>query len=417
MKELSIEQKATAYEDLLKKAKQYYDTENDVIALHFLEELFPELKESEDERIRKEILQSIRDNMVVIHKDKCIAWLEKQEGCEYIKKDWLEHIKQSWYKEGFIDGKYSGGTSKEWTINDAAIFKEIIDFLENGTAKLQHDLTKYANWLKIQFTPIEKQGKQFSVDKLEPKFKVGDKIRRKTPSSCDKDMQVARIEKDYYICNHIGKFSSEVVPFSKESRYELVEQKPAEWGEEDENTIKVLMNIIRKSEIIDSIIYTDSLKEKLYDWLKSLKDRVQPKQEWSEKDETKMRAALAFIKSEFPKKGDEEIMEDTIEWLKSLRPQKPTGWSEEDEKMISRIRSAIEKYAFSQSAVDVNGDLCEKIYIDMDNWLKSIKERYTWKPSDEQIEALGVATDICSIPEKHYDELNKLYQDLKKLTE
>lgn len=42
------------------------------------EAFFPELKESEDERIRKEILQSIRDNMVVIHKDKCIAWLENQ---------------------------------------------------------------------------------------------------------------------------------------------------------------------------------------------------------------------------------------------------------------------------------------------------------------------------------------------------
>lgn len=137
------------------------------------EAFFPELKESEDERIRKEIVQLIQ----CMHeedprKERWLAWLEKQEGCEYIKKDWLEHIKQSWYKEGFIDGKYSGGTSKEWTINDAAIFKELIDFLENGTAKLQHDLTKYANWLKIQFTPIEKQGKQFSVDKLEPKFKV-----------------------------------------------------------------------------------------------------------------------------------------------------------------------------------------------------------------------------------------------------
>ncbi len=40
--------------------------------------LFPELRESEDERIRKEIIQSIQDNMCVIHKDKCIAWLEKQ---------------------------------------------------------------------------------------------------------------------------------------------------------------------------------------------------------------------------------------------------------------------------------------------------------------------------------------------------
>lgn len=71
--------------------------------------------------------------------------LEKQENCEYIRKDWLEHIKQSWYKEGFIDGKY---TPKELTINDAATLNELIDFLENGTVKLQHDLTLYANWLK-----------------------------------------------------------------------------------------------------------------------------------------------------------------------------------------------------------------------------------------------------------------------------
>ena len=66
-----------------------------------------------------------------------------------------------------------------------------------------------------------------SADKVEPKFKLGDKIRIKNPSSFDKDMEVARIEKDYYICNHIGKFSSEVVPFSKESDYELIEHKSA----------------------------------------------------------------------------------------------------------------------------------------------------------------------------------------------
>ena len=43
--------------------------------------------------------------------------------------------------------------------------------------------------------------------------------------------------------------------------------------------------------------------------------------------------------------------------------------------MVGNIRSIIEKYAISQSAVDVNGDLCEKIYIDADNWLKSLKQR------------------------------------------
>ena len=65
----------------------------------------------------------------------------------------------------------------------------------------------------------------------------------------------------------------------------------------------------------------------------------------------------------------------TMDWLKLLKPQKPAEWNEEDEKMIGRIRSIVEKYAFSQSAVDVNGDLCEKEYIDADNWLKSLKEK------------------------------------------
>jgi hypothetical protein len=58
-------------------------------------------------------------------------------------------------------------------------------------------------------------------------------------------------------------------------------------------------------------------------------------------------------------------------------------WSEEDEKMIGRVRGIIEAYAFSQSAVDVNGDLCEKKFIDVDIWLKSIKDRvypkHEWK--------------------------------------
>lgn len=159
-----------AYKEALARARKYKLKEDLIIT----QDIFPELRENEDERIRKEIfdylwkekifLQEVHSSVENSPKYRfvmdAIAWLEKQEDCEYIKKDCLEHIKQSWYKEGFIDGKYSGGTSKEWTINDATTLKELIDFLENGTAKLQHDITRYANWLKIQFTPIEKQGEQ-----------------------------------------------------------------------------------------------------------------------------------------------------------------------------------------------------------------------------------------------------------------
>ena len=100
----------------------------------------------------------------------------------------------------------------------------------------QKAVQKYMNCLKIANGEIgalveenyrlkEKQGEQKASNEVEPKFKVGYKIRKKAPRSFDTDMEVARIEKDYYICNHIGKFSSEVVPFSQESSYELIEQK------------------------------------------------------------------------------------------------------------------------------------------------------------------------------------------------
>ena len=153
---MTQEEKARAYDVLLTKAKQIYNKENDVLIIHTIEDLFPELNGDEDEKIRKDVKRAISVALDYSYFDKetannCLAWLKKQEGCEHIRKDWLEHIKQSWYKEGFIDGKYSG--VKELTINDDATLKELIDFLENGKAKLQHDLTHYADWLKIKFTP------------------------------------------------------------------------------------------------------------------------------------------------------------------------------------------------------------------------------------------------------------------------
>ena len=98
--------------------------------------------------------------------------------------------------------------------------------------------------------------------------------------------------------------------------------------------------------------------------------------------------------------------------------QKP-AWSEDDEKMIGRIRDIVEAYAFSQSAVDVNGDLCEQEYIGADNWLKSLKDKYTWKPSDEQMEALDFAAN-CIVPAEFCVKrkvLKELLEQLKKLRE
>ena len=59
MKELSIEQKAKAYDEALKVLHKY-DGANIMFSQSLKEEMFPELKESEDERTRKEIVRFIR---------------------------------------------------------------------------------------------------------------------------------------------------------------------------------------------------------------------------------------------------------------------------------------------------------------------------------------------------------------------
>lgn len=69
-----------AYKEALERARDLHDNHplGQPQTWTTCEKIFPELRESEDERIRKEIIQSIKDNMCVIHKDKCLSWLEKQ---------------------------------------------------------------------------------------------------------------------------------------------------------------------------------------------------------------------------------------------------------------------------------------------------------------------------------------------------
>ena len=90
MKELSIEEKAKRYEEALEKARQLctYPTTKPFIS--DLQDLFPELAESEDEMTRKEIIQYIK--IGTYHKD-WIAWLEKQGKQDSKKVSLWKHWK------------------------------------------------------------------------------------------------------------------------------------------------------------------------------------------------------------------------------------------------------------------------------------------------------------------------------------
>lgn len=155
---------------------------------------------------------------------------------------------------------------------------------------------------------------------------------------------------------------------------------------------------------------------------------------------------------------------DILRWLEKQKEQKPAEWSEEDERMIGRMRSVVNECAFYNDALDVNGDYCEGDYAKLDDWLKSLplnlkkknedvaklcsKEwsvededrirqieriaqqagctqklqeeihnwlkslRPSWKPSEEQMEAL---LNALHPDDPYYPELKSLYEQLKKL--
>lgn len=72
------------YKEALLKARTARQNTESAVTIGIIEEIFPELRESEDERIRKEIIsivKSYRENCITEgnHRfDNCLAWLEKQ---------------------------------------------------------------------------------------------------------------------------------------------------------------------------------------------------------------------------------------------------------------------------------------------------------------------------------------------------
>lgn len=88
MDKFTVKQKAEAYDEAIKKAKEALnDGTISSNAIAYLQDIFPELKENKDEKIRKALLKMMHDTpnaacetIYNIHKEECIAWLEKQGG-------------------------------------------------------------------------------------------------------------------------------------------------------------------------------------------------------------------------------------------------------------------------------------------------------------------------------------------------
>lgn len=197
MKELTIEQKAKAYDEALERTKSWVKGEYPECfteAQKTAEFIFPELKESEDERmwklIKKYVHYNISDialNADHITREQLESWLEKQ-GTSYTKKDVDDA-----YLEGISVAKNE--MEKQYEA-DYQIRKDIATFIFNYRGDLK-DRAKWMDYLGIKVSFVEKQGekpqgksaleavKEEKVDNQncvnptdnpEPKFREGDFI-------------------------------------------------------------------------------------------------------------------------------------------------------------------------------------------------------------------------------------------------
>ena len=122
---MNYEQK---YKEALEKARKKIENSRNVEMISFIEDAFSELKESKDEKIRKELIKWMNDFpdeiWRFIYKKDIIAWLEKHD-----KNTLIEEIKRS--KEILLEEKenavsYAGSISLGARI---AMLEELLAFV------------------------------------------------------------------------------------------------------------------------------------------------------------------------------------------------------------------------------------------------------------------------------------------------
>ena len=474
-----------AYKETIDKLRKLHNdwssTQNR--AAKEIELAFPELGESEDEKIRKgliEHLKELKEQSVEgshlkhpEHYDAWIAWLKKQGEQEPINEvkpkfnvgDWITNGEYTWKIIDIkpLDYIIQSQTGSEvddtishvdehfhlWTIQDAkdgdvlaaheclVLFKEI-DGLNIRCYCTYHYLNSESFYIdtlqnKIAFQPATKEQCDLLFQKMKEagyEWDAEKKELNKIEPSCYHNDGL------YYAIDILEKTFGKVEGYqSDDGKMEhqtaietvnaLYHKKPAEWSEEDERTYSEILDFFL-GDIGTRCATIDKQRHFGY-WLKSLKDRVQPKskQEWSEEDEYLYKWCMSAIITRY-NDGLFTTSEykQTKLWLQLLkdRVQPKQEWSKEDSERILRIHQFIwanrkgdtdEIYQQEQDA-----DWLMSIIPQQNQYDKGYEDGYSaakynqWKPSEEQMRAVF---DASERNDKLGSVLRNLYDDLRKL--
>ena len=387
MKKLSIEEKAKAYDEAIKRLEDIKTgmcQKTFVFTEGLFDYIFPELKESDDELMIQyfkdlapfDKADELYEKYGFSHKD-AIAWLEKQGV----------HAK-------FINGIQVGD---KVTRSEYGVLVNLSKINRVANKQGEQKIKTPEESLGIDSDTYNKivdeciYGEQKPIDKVEPNFKVGDWV----VTSYGKVNQVVSVDKygDGYTLNDGVYFSG-----SWCDMYHL-------WTIQDAKDCDVLAWDDSKCIALFKNIYDeDSFNS--YGFVGGCTGTFESRQSYHDIEgahpATKEQRDLLFQK----------MHEAGYEWDAEKKElikieQKPASWSKEDEEIYRKFICAMRASAcgFPEE---------EKFVEQVDNWFKSLKYRYSWKPSEEQMNTLEyyMHTLICN---EHKEVLFGLYADLKKL--
>ena len=385
-----------------------------------LETIIPELKVSEDEKIRKSLIILLQHfcrgyrvpglNFPVSYKD-MLSWLEKQGEQKPADK---------------IESKFKVG---DWVVNGKGEVAYIADVKIDPYGTLRYYL-EWTNGNKSTPMPCFVDD-NFHLWVIQD-TKAGDVLYDSNSESIllfrSQTCGWIKIYCDYWFtidkftvsdCSDYGRISEMNLSPATREQCNLLFSKMKEAGYEWDAEKKELKKINQNLKDFDSINYDDeianlcdgsmSLTDKdiarhFYELRQKFSSKEQKPTEWNEENSKVIETLIKELRTNAQfELALRKIGLDYVQTLSTLAkcPRLKQVWSEEDESMCNDTIQFIEK------GWTDNGKS------HLIPWLKSLKERFTWKPSEEQMKELENMYKYHAVWNE--EVIESLYNDLKLL--
>lgn len=396
------------------------------------ENYFPELKESEGERmwklIKKYAHSNISDmalNADHITREQLESWIEKQSKQNLTNKikpkfhegEWVVNkFGDAWHIDSFDSKNYQVSNSNGdkycyfpiekqnemhlWTIQD----------VKDGDVLFTSSTASHETFI---FKSIDESGNAecyFAYDS-EDGFREGKYHFIGSAINCK-----PATKKQYDTLMKVMTDRGYTFDFKKKE-LKKIEQKPLQWNISDYRTWQyIVADVLTKhdgiGQYLDNGFCKKIAKYMQEEWSKKL--CLIQHTSWSEKDESMLTRCIGILgkcyMGELPTKVEEEL-----NWLKYLSDrvqlQPKQELSKEDEDTIKFLINHFcvshcnRSFQFTDDKLITHDELLEKI--------RNLKPH--WKPNDNQMDALDYyANSICTYSDRQ-DDLRSLFNDLKKL--